>query len=109
MVLYSAQSGKWEDLRRFEATWGYWVWASDSKSVYMVMRDAEPGGEPGIYRLTITDGKWHQVAEFDGLTVNPDGGEGFPSVTLDGRLAMMSDTSVVQIYSAKWSESSDLH
>ncbi len=55
-----------------------------------------------MYRLTIEDGKWDQVAKFDGLTVNLDGSEGFPSMTADGRVAMMRDTSVVQIYWAKW-------
>jgi hypothetical protein len=54
-----------------------------------------------MYRLTI-DGKWDRVAKFDGLTVNLDGSEGFPSITSDGRLAMMSDTGVVQIYRARW-------
>jgi hypothetical protein len=54
-----------------------------------------------MYRLTI-DGKWDRVAKFDGLTVNLDGSDGFPSITSDGRLAMMSDTSVVQIYRARW-------
>ena len=38
----------------------------------------------------------------DGLTVDRNGWEGFPSITSDGQLAMMSDTSVVQVYSAKW-------
>jgi hypothetical protein len=70
----------------------------------MVMREAEPGGEPGIYRLTIGDGKWNRVAKFDGLTVNTDGWEGFPSLTADGELAVMNDTSVVQIYSTKWNK-----
>jgi hypothetical protein len=54
-----------------------------------------------MYRLTIADGKWEQTAKFDGLTVNRDGLEGFPSMTADGRIAMMRDTSVVQIYRAK--------
>ncbi len=109
MVVYSAQSRTWKDLKKFEAAWGYWAWADDSKSIYMAMKEAEPGGQPGIYRLTIADGKWNQVATLNGLTVSPDGFEGFPSVTSDGQLTMMSDTSVVQIYSAKWTKGSDLH
>ena len=59
--------------------------------------------------MAIADGKWNQVTRFDGLTVNPDGWEGFPSLTSDGQLAMMSDTSVVQIYSAKWTTEADVH
>lgn len=37
------QSGAWKELRRFEAPWGYWVWSNDSKSIYVAMREAEPG------------------------------------------------------------------
>ena len=35
MVLYSAQSSTWKDLKKFELPWGYWVWANDGKSVYL--------------------------------------------------------------------------
>ena len=102
MVLYTAASGTWKDLKVFKAPWQYWVWANDSRSVYFAMRDPEPGEQAGMYQLTIADGKWEQAAKFDGLTVNRDGSEGFPSMTADGRVAMMRDTSVVQIYWAKW-------
>ncbi len=108
MVLYTAAAGTWKDLKIFKALWQYWVWANDSRSVYFAMRDPEPGEEPGMYRLTIADAKWEQAAEFDGLTVNRDGSEGFPSMTADGRIAMMRDTSVVQIYWAKWAEEARL-
>ncbi len=103
MMLYSAQSGTWKDLKRFEAPWGYWIWSNDSKSVYMAMLEREPG----VYRLKIPDGTWTQVAKFDGLSVGTDESEGFPSLASDGRLVMMSDTSRVQIYSAKWIKDSD--
>lgn len=102
MVLYTAASGTWKDLKIFKAPWPYWVWANDSKSVYFAVKSTGGDGESGMYRLTIEDGKWDQVAKFDGLTVNLDGSEGFPSMTADGRVAMMRDTSVVQIYWAKW-------
>ncbi len=102
MVLYTAASGTWRDLKIFRALWQYWVWANDSKSVYFAMKDPEPGEQPGMYRLTIADGKWEQAAKFNGMTVNRDGTEGFPSMTADGRVAMMRDTSVVQIYWANW-------
>lgn len=49
MVLYSAQSGTWKDLRKFESPWGYWVWSNDSKSVYLAMTAAETGFEPGLF------------------------------------------------------------
>jgi len=109
MVLFSKQFGTWKDLRKFDGEWGYWVWSSDSNSVYMAVSDAGPGAAPGIYRLAIADGKWNQIAKFDGLSVSTDGTEGVPSLTSEGRLAMMSDTSVIQIYSAKWPRESDSH
>jgi eukaryotic-like serine/threonine-protein kinase len=109
MLLYSAESGRWKDLKKFEAAWGYWIWANDSKSVYIAMKDAEPGGESGIYRLSIANGKWDLVASFNGMPINRDGAEGFPSLTLNGEVAMMSDTSAVQIYWAKWIQDSDSH
>ncbi len=102
MVLYTTASGTWKDLKIFKAPWQYWVWANDSRSVYFAMRDPESGREPGMYQLTIADGKWKQTAKFDGLTVNRDGLEGLPSMTADGRVGMMRDTSVVQIYWANW-------
>jgi hypothetical protein len=62
-----------------------------------------------MYRLAIGDGAWDQVAKVDGLTVNLDGLEGFPSTTVDGRVAIMRDTSVVQIYEARWTTEAELH
>jgi serine/threonine protein kinase/Tol biopolymer transport system component len=106
MVLYSAASKTWKDLKIFKALWPYWVWANDGKSVYFAIKEAGLDGEPGIYQLTIGTGEWAQVAKLNGVTVNLDGWEGFPSLTADGQFAMMSDTSVVQIYSVKWP---DLH
>ena len=105
MVLYSAQSGTWKDLKKFDVGWGYWVWAGDSKSISMAVIE----DKPGIYRLTIADGAWSEIAKFGGLALGNDGAEGFPSLTSDGQIVMMSDTSVVQIYSAKWTHDSDSH
>ncbi len=81
MVLYSTASKTWKDLRIFKAPWAYWVWANDGKSVYFAIREAGLDGEPGIYQLTIGTGEWNQVAKLNGVTVNLDGWEGFPSVT----------------------------
>jgi hypothetical protein len=71
------------------------------------MRKPEPGTKPGIYHLTIADGKWELFAEFDTVTIDSDGFESFPSLTPDGRIAIMSDTSTVQIYSLKWNKPPD--
>ena len=102
MVLYSTQSATWKDLRKFAVPWGYWVWSNDSQSIYMAVMD-----EQGVYRLTISDGTWTRVAKFDGLSISADELEGFPSLTSDGHFVMMSDMSMVQIYSAKWTKDSD--
>jgi eukaryotic-like serine/threonine-protein kinase len=109
MVVYSAKTGLWRDVKKFAADWGYWVWANDSKSIFMAKISPEPGEQAGIYRLWMADGKWELVARLDGVNISSDGFENFPSLTPDGRVAMMSDTSVVQIYSAKWTEASDSH
>jgi hypothetical protein len=42
MMLYSAQTGTWKDLREFEFPWGYWGWSADSKSIYFVVKEPEP-------------------------------------------------------------------
>ena len=109
MVLYSAKTATWTDLKELQADFGYWIWSGDSKSLYMAMKVAEPGAEPGIYRLTIADAKWELFLKFDGLTISSDGFEGFPCITPEGQLAIMSDTSAVQIYSTKWNKPSDSH
>jgi len=102
LVLYTVKSGTWRDIKKFEEAWGWCVWSNDSKSVYVEMPTAVPGVEPGLYRLGIPDGSWKLTSTFDGLTLSSDNLEGFFALTSDGRLAMMSDTSVVQIYYAKW-------
>jgi eukaryotic-like serine/threonine-protein kinase len=102
IVLYTAQSGTWKDLKRFESPWGWCVWSDDSKSLYVDMIAPAPGTEPGFYRLVIADGSWKWIGGLDGLAGSLVSGEPFVSVTSDGRPAKMSDTSVVQIYRAKW-------
>ena len=102
MVVYSRETKTWRTLKQFGANWGYWRWSGDSKSILLAQIDAEPGEQPGVYRLNIADGKWTLVATLNGLSVSSDGVENLLSITPDGRPAMMSDTSVVQIYSLRW-------
>lgn len=101
MVLYSREAKTWKTLKEFGADWGYWRWSGDSRSILMAKTAPEPGEQPGIYRLDIADGKWTLVAAFNGLSVSSNGIENLLSITPDGRVAMMSDTSVVQIYSLR--------
>jgi Tol biopolymer transport system component len=102
MVVYSRETKTWKVLKQFGADWGFWRWSGDSKSVLMAKVSAEPGEQPGVYRLNIADGKWALVAKFNGLSVSSQGFDDLLSITPDGRFAMMSDTSVVQIYSMRW-------
>jgi eukaryotic-like serine/threonine-protein kinase len=98
MVLYSADTGTWRDLRRFDTTWGYWTWANDSKSIYMTMTETN---DDGMYRLTIPQAVWTKMSGFEGANV-PGVSDVFPSLTADGRPALMSHTGVAQIYSLSW-------
>ena len=109
IALYSAKTGTWKDLKKLQTDFGYLTWSGDSKSLYMQVMEGGPGTERGIYRLTIADAKWELFAKFEGLTVNSDGFEGFASLTPDGQIAIMNDTSAVQIYSIKWNKPSELH
>jgi Tol biopolymer transport system component len=102
MVVYSRETKKWRTLKQFGGDWGFWRWSGDSRSILMAKIAAEPGEQPGVYRLNIADGKWTLVALLNGLSVSSSPFENFLSITSDGRPAMMSDTSVVQIYSLRW-------
>ena len=102
IVVYSRETKTWRTLKQFGGDWGYWKWSNDSKSILMAKIKAEPGEQPGVYRLNIADAKWTLVAPFNGVSVSSSPFENFLSITPDGRPAMMSDTSVVQIYSLRW-------
>ncbi len=70
MVLYSAQSGTWQDLKKFDHTVEHVsVWSSDSKSIYFVLIDTRSSGDAGVYRLTSSQtGKWELIySNHDGL------------------------------------------
>jgi Tol biopolymer transport system component/tRNA A-37 threonylcarbamoyl transferase component Bud32 len=97
MVIYSAETKTWKDLKRFDLEWGYWVWSSDSKSVYMAVVE----GQTGIYQITVPGGALKKISGLDGVN-GANGLDGFPSMTPDGRPTMMSRTGVAQIYSLAW-------
>ncbi len=103
LAVYSVKTKQWTRLKVFEHDWGFFVWAPDSKSVYVMRGPVEVAtGEPtGIYRLTVPEGKWELFAKFAGLNPSVNGAEDFLSVTQDGHVAAMSDTSVTQIYRMK--------
>jgi serine/threonine protein kinase/Tol biopolymer transport system component len=93
MMLYTARTKTWKELKQFDALWGYWIWARDSKSLYMAMMQ----GQDGIYKLTAPQGVWQKISSLEGANVH-DPAEAFLSLTVDGNPAIMSDTSVAQIY-----------
>jgi hypothetical protein len=88
----------------FEHDWGFFVWARDSQSIFYMRGPYEVGvGEQiGIGRLTVPDGKWELYAKFTGMNPYLQGAQDFLSVTPEGNVAAMSDTSVTQIYQMQW-------
>jgi serine/threonine protein kinase len=104
MAIYSVKTKQWKQLKVFERDWGFFVWAPDSKSLY-VMRDPSEGWtneQTGIYRLTVPDGKWELFTKFTGLNTLLNGAQNFVSITPEGNIAAMNDTGVTQIYQMKW-------
>lgn len=97
MVLYSTASRTWKDLHGFNVVWGYWVWARDSKSLYVSLVQ----GENGIYRLTVPQGQWTKMSGLEGVN-DFNGFDSFLSLTPDGQPAMMSRTGVAQVYLLRW-------
>jgi eukaryotic-like serine/threonine-protein kinase len=104
LAIYSVKTKQWKQLKVFEHDWGFFVWATDSKSLYLMRGPSEAGSDEqaGIYRLTVTDGKWELFTKFSELNVLLGGVQDFVSITPEGNIATMSDTSVTQIYQMKW-------
>lgn len=101
MMLYNVAAQNWSELKKFDAPWGYWVWTADSKSVLFAQT---LGQAAGIYQLTIANAKWERIASLQGINTADQLNESFLNLTADGQPAIMSDTSVVQIYSLKWKD-----
>jgi serine/threonine protein kinase len=99
MVLYSAATKTWKDLHLFDAPWGYWIWANDSKSLFFGMIQANKG----IYRLTVPQGEWSKLTGLEGVN-DPHSLDSFMSLTPDGQPAIMSRTGVAQLYLLHWTK-----
>ncbi len=104
LAIYSVKTKQWNQLKVFEHEWGFFVWAPNSKSLYLMRGPLEAGTkeQTGIYRLTVPDGKWELFTKFTGLNPLLDGVLDFVSITPEGNVAAMSDGSVTQIYQMKW-------
>ncbi|MGC2619894.1 MAG: protein kinase [Acidobacteriaceae bacterium] len=95
MMIYTTASGKWRELRRFDAPWGYYAWAPDSRSIYFDQTETLPG----LYRLSVPSGAWQRIGDIPGMGSVSDA---FVSVTADGQPAVMNHTGVAQVYSLAW-------
>ncbi|MGB7726639.1 MAG: hypothetical protein WBL50_01315, partial [Candidatus Acidiferrum sp.] len=104
LAIYSVKTKQWKQLKVFEHDWGFFVWAPDSKSLYLMRgpEEAATGEQTGIYRLTVPDGKWELFAKFAGVNVTLQGAQDFVSITPAGSIAVMSDISMTQIYQMRW-------
>src|SRR5271154_2503397 len=104
LAIYSVKTRQWKQLKVFARDWGFFVWAPDSKSLYLMQGplEAATGEQPGVYRLTVPDGKWELFANFTEFNPLLNGAQDFLSITPEGNLAAMSDASVTQIYRMKW-------
>ena len=103
-AIYSVKTKQWKQVKVLEHDWGFFAWAPDSKSLYVMrgLSEAATGEQTGIYRLKVPDGKWELFAKFTGLNAFLSGTQDFVSITPDGHIATMSDASVTQIYQMKW-------
>jgi len=99
LVLYSAESQTWSELGTLP---GNWLWLTDSKSLYINVLRRDRSVEPGLYRVSIADKVPHRIGSLAGIDTSRTSPDAFPSITLDDRVVMMSDTSVFQIYFLKW-------
>ena len=95
VMIYSAATRQWRELRRLDAPWGYYAWAPDSRSIFMNQTETNAG----LYRLSVPDGAYKRIAD------TPDVGpynDAFLSVTADGQPAIMSHSGAAQVYSLRW-------
>ncbi len=96
MMIYTAATKTWRELRRFDTPWGYYAWGLDSRSIYF----GQMLKNVGIYRLSVPDGAWEKVASMDNVEVSQL--NGFVSVTADGQPAIMGHTGAAQVYLLAW-------
>jgi len=96
MMLYTAATRRWGELRRFDAGWGYYAWSLDSRFIYF----GQTQEKVGMYRLSVPGGAWEKVASMD--TIDASAVDGFVSVTADGQPAIMSHSGAAQVYLLSW-------
>jgi Tol biopolymer transport system component len=95
IVIYSAATKQWRELRRFDAPWGFYAWTPDSRFIYFDQTQTLPG----MYRLSVPSGAWERISDIPWMGSVTDA---FVSVTADGQPAVMNHTGVAQVYSLLW-------
>jgi Tol biopolymer transport system component len=95
IVIYSAATKQWRELRRFDAPWGFYAWTPDSRFIYFDQTQTLPG----MYRLSVPSGEWERISDIPWMGSVTDA---FVSVTADGQPAVMNHTGVAQVYSLLW-------
>jgi serine/threonine protein kinase len=95
MMIYTAATKQWRELRRFDAPWGFYAWTPDSRYIYFDQIQALPG----MYRLSVPSGMWERISDIPNMGSVSDS---FVSVTVDGQPAVMNHTGVAQVYSLAW-------
>jgi serine/threonine protein kinase/Tol biopolymer transport system component len=96
MMLYTAATRQWRELRRFDAQWGYYAWSLDSRSIYF----GQTQEKVGMYRLSVPGGAWEKVASMENVDASEV--DGFVSVTANGQPAIMSHSGAAQVYLLAW-------
>jgi serine/threonine protein kinase len=95
MMIYTATTKQWRELRRFDAPWGFYAWTPDSRYIYF----SQTQTLPGMYRLSVPSGEWERISDIPNMGSVSDA---YVSVTVDGQPAVMNHTGVAQIYSLQW-------
>jgi hypothetical protein len=94
-MLYSPVTKAWKDFGESPKEFNWWVWSRDSKSIYYTASDS-------IYRIPLSTGKSEFFASFKDVKVPTNDSARVISMTPNDTPAIMSDTSVQQIYALEW-------
>lgn len=96
MMLYTAATKTWRELKRFDIPWGYWTWSRDGESLYMALVD----DERGMYRLTVPEGKWEKLGAMGRVSARDE--DAFVSLAPNGQPAIMSHLGAAHAYALHW-------
>src|SRR5207249_8995259 len=92
---YSPVTKTWTEFGDIHTSFNWWVWSRDSKFIYYTANE-------GIYRIPLSTGKSEFFASFKDIKLPANDTVGIISMTPNNMPAIMSDTSVQQIYSLEW-------